>query len=335
MRILVLGAGALGGVIAGKLTAAGLTITALETNPAHAEVCRAPGITVDLPDGSVLVTPIDIVASVNDLTGHYDYGLITLKAPNVRVAVAPVVEVGAVSTFVSLGNGLIQEVIADLVGDRLLVGTVSWGATFLGAGHVRQTTIAPFAIGDPHGQLGIELERVLPVLAHVAPAHGTTNIDGQIWSKLLLNSSLSGLGTVAGALYRDVVASPVGRKLVIDTWSEGAAVAAAAGVHLDSVAGIEAGDLVVRGEDDYDRAGQVLNRLMESLGATKASMLQDLERGIETEVDVINGAVAREGRRLGVPTPFNDLIVEMIRHCQTGQLRPSMTHLTRCRPDDH
>lgn len=231
----------------------------------------------------------------------------------------------------SLGNGLIQDTIAGIVGrERLLVGTVSWGATFLGPGHVRQTTLAPFAIGEmvPGTDSG-RMDRLLEVLEHVAPAHATTRINGQIWAKLLLNSSLSGLGTVAGTDYAGVVASERGRRLALALWSEGLQVARALGETLDEVAGIDPYAIDLSSAGDPEVAGRTLDTLLESLGATKASMLQDLERGMTTEVEVINGAVVRAGARLGVPTPFNERVVEIVHSGEQGASSPDLANLAR------
>ena len=61
---------------------------------------------------------------------------------------------------------------------------------------------------------------------------------------------------------------------------------------------------------------------MQQAGATKASMLQDLERGVETEVDVINGGVVEKGREYGVKTPLNSSVVELVHAMERGERRP-------------
>jgi 2-dehydropantoate 2-reductase len=78
----------------------------------------------------------------------------------------------------------------------------------------------------------------------------------------------------------------------------------------------------VRSTADRKRAGEALEVAMEQAGATKASMLQDLERGLKTEVDVINGAVVRKGREHGVETPLNARVVELMHAIERGERRP-------------
>jgi 2-dehydropantoate 2-reductase len=94
---------------------------------------------------------------------------------------------------------------------------------------------------------------------------------------------------------------------------------------------VPAGSLVVRGPEDRERADEALEVAMRQAGATKASMLQDLERGIKTEVDVINGAVVDKGREYGVDTPLNARVVEMMHAMERGERRPGRDALEELR----
>jgi 2-dehydropantoate 2-reductase len=144
-----------------------------------------------------------------------------------------------------------------------------------------------------------------------------------IWTKLLVNSVFSGLGAVSGLVYEDVVADPAGREVALAMWREGYDVGVAQGLALDRVLGVPAEALVVRRPADRAGAEAALATAMERHGATKASMLQDLERGVATEVDVIDGAVVERGRAHGVPTPLHARVVELIHAAERGERRPS------------
>jgi 2-dehydropantoate 2-reductase len=233
------------------------------------------------------------------------------------------VERGLARTFVSLGNGLVQDRIAAIVGDdNLVVGTVEWGATNLGAGHLAQTTLAPFVIGEPEGSTKERTRLLAEVLETVAEVRITENISGQVWSKLLVNSAFSGLGAVSGLLYSEVVADPAGREAALAVWREGYDVGAAQGITMDEVLGVPADSLVTRGPEDRQRADEALEVAMGYAGATKASMLQDLEKGVKTEVDVINGGVVKRGRDYSVETPLNARVVKLMHAMERGERRP-------------
>ena len=164
----------------------------------------------------------------------------------------------------------------------------------------------------------------------VDEASVTQNIRGQVWSKLLVNSAFSGLGAVSGLLYREVVADPDGREAALAVWREGYDVGMAQKLELEDVLGVPAGSRRARprGQGASDEALEVA---MRQAGATKASMLQDLERGIKTEVDVINGAVVDKGGEYGVDTPLNARVVEMMHAMERGERRPGRDALEELR----
>jgi 2-dehydropantoate 2-reductase len=320
--VLVVGAGAIGGVTTAKMEGGVRRVTVLDTNEEHVEKMRDPGLLLD-DLGQERRVRLDAHSDPGDLEDPFDFALVTLKAPHLEAALGPLVERGLAQAFVSLGNGLVQDRIASIVGrENFLVGTVEWGATNLGAGHLARTTRAPFVIGEPDGETKDRTRLLADALETVADVRITENIGGQVWSKLLVNSAFSGLGAVSGLLYREVVADPAGKEAALAVWREGYDVGMAQGITLDKVLGVPAESLVVRGPEDRQKAGEALEVAMGYAGATKASMLQDLERGAKTEVDVINGSVVERGKEHGIETPFNERVVEIMHAMERGERRP-------------
>jgi 2-dehydropantoate 2-reductase len=283
---------------------------------------RGDGLLID-DLGEERRVQLDAHADPAGLDVPFDFALVTLKAPHLESALKPLLERGMAETFVSLGNGLVQERIAGIVGwERLIWGTVEWGSTNLGPGHLARTTRGPFIIGESDGSVRDRTRLLADALGTVDEARVTENIRGQVWSKLLVNSTFSGLGAVSGLLYREVVADPDGREVVLALWREGYDVGMAQGLELEEVLGVPAESLVVRDAGDRERAEDALEVAMKQAGATKASMLQDLERGIKTEVDVINGAVVEKGREYGLETPLNARVVDLMHAMERGERRP-------------
>jgi 2-dehydropantoate 2-reductase len=320
--VLVIGAGAIGGVAAAKMGGRVRRVSVLDANDEHVERMRDPGLLLD-ELGEERHVRLDAHADPSDLEGSFDFALVTLKAPHLESALGPLIERSLARTFVSLGNGLVQDRIAAIVGEEnLIVGTVEWGATNLGAGHLAQTTSAPFVIGEPDGGTKERTRLLAEVLGTVAEVRITGNISGQVWSKLLVNSAFSGLGAVSGLLYSEVVANPAGKDAALAVWREGYDVGVAQGITMDEVLGVPADSLVVRSSEDRQKADGALEVAMGYAGATKASMLQDLEKGVKTEVDVINGGVVRRGREYGVETPHNERVVDLMHAMERGERRP-------------
>ena len=241
--------------------------------------------------------------------------------PASREAFRPGRSVGTltgVETFVSLGNGLVQDRLADLVGEpHLIRGIVEWGATNKGPGHLAQTTEGPFVVGPRDART----ERLAEVLAPAGAVRIEAEIRSVIWAKLLVNSVFSGLGAVAGETYAEVVARPEGKDAALRMWREGYEVGTAQGLRPGKVLGVEASALAAGDE-------QALATAMRRHGATYASMLQDLKRGAPTEVDVIVGAVAAKGREHGIPTPLHDRVTALIHAAERGERTPSPEGLT-------
>ena len=319
--VLVVGAGAIGGVTAAKMTGGVRRVAVLDANQEHVERMWA-GLDLDVL-GEERRVELEAHADPSSLEDPFDFALVTLKAPHLEAALEPLAEGGLAEAYVSLCNGLVQERIAGIVGaENLVWGTVEWGSTNLEPGRLAQTTRAPFVIGEPDGRTRDRTRLLAEVLRAVEDVRLTENIRGQVWSKLLVNSSLSGLGAVSGLLYREVMDDPEGREVALVLWREGYEVGMVQGLTLEKVLGVEAGDLGLRGPEDRARVERAIEVAMGHAGATKASMLQDLERGLKTEVDVINGAVAGRGREYGVETPVNARVVELMHAMERGERRP-------------
>lgn len=326
-RVLIVGAGAIGGVTAAKLVRAGQQVVVLDANLEHTRLLRNPGLIIDEGETTSLVE-IDAVSDASELKGRFDFAFTMLKAPFIETALAPLVKSHLVDTYVSFGNGLVQQRVESVVGTlNLLIGIVEWGATNLGPGHVAKTTTAPFVIGEIDGSISSRLNFLGETLMGTAEVRISENIFGQVWSKLLLNSTFSGLGAVAGMVYSEVVAQPTGVDLALALWAEGYEVAIASGVVLDDVAGVHPERLIVTNPGDRSAALGALDELMARLGPTKASMLQDLERHARTEIDVINGGVVSQARVLGLPAPINQKIVDIVRQCEAQTRLPGPANL--------
>jgi 2-dehydropantoate 2-reductase len=317
--VLVVGGGAVGGVTAALMDGRVRRVAVLDANSRHAALMRDPGLELD-ELGSVRTVALETFSSPAELEGSFDFGLVTLKAGALDSALPPLR--GRADAFVAMGNGLVHERVGRLLGDeRVVAGTVELGATNVGPGRLRQTTRNPYVIGELDGTRSERIERLAEVLASTGSGvHITTNMRGQIWSKLLVNSTFSALGAVCGGLYRDVASTDAGRRAIVAVWSEGHAIGAAQGLELERVLGIEPAELA-------EGSQAAIDIVIDRAGDTEASMLQDLRRGLPTEVGVINGGVVERARALGRDAPLNARIVELVEGFGQGDGEPSPSFL--------
>jgi 2-dehydropantoate 2-reductase len=326
-RVLVVGGGAIGSVIAAHIRDRVAEVVVLDADAGLVRRVRSRGLVVEHAGGRRAVR-VTALADPAELRGRFDFALLTVKATAIDAALAPLVDADVADIYVSLGNGLVQDDVVAIAGcGRVVAGVVEWGATNLAPGHVARTTDGPFTLGR-EGTTTPQLERLADVLEHVAPVVLTSQVTAAVWGKLLANSTFSGMGAISGLAADELAAHDDGLVLVRALWREGYRVARAAGVEPVSVAGVDPRHVAAH---DPAVSAPAAARMLRRLGTSRSSMLQDLERGRRTEVDVINGGVVRTAERLGLRTPLNAAIVNRVHEIERAQALPSPAELDALR----
>ena len=219
---------------------------------------------------------------------------------------------GPETVVLSLQNGAGHEdILADIVGpERLLAGKTYAGGTQYGVGQVAVGTKGRDTfIGELDGTVSDRLRRIVATFnAAGLPAEVTSNILGTIWDKLLINVATGALSGVSGLTYRDLYATPEIEACALAAVQEGMDVASASGFLLSTK---EPRETWVKAAD-----GMPLE--------FKASILQSLEKGSISEVDFINGAVVRQGAKVGVATPINQTLVACIKGIERRMSLPDL-----------
>ncbi len=316
--MLVVGAGAIGGISAARMAREVRRVAVLDTNEEHVARMRDPGLIYE-EEGQEHTVALEAATEPDALPGEFDLALVAVKSPFHQAALEPLAQRGKARAYVSLGNGLIHDRMADIVGrDALLACLVEWGGTNAGPGRLIRDTVAPMVIGELDGAQRERTRLLARCLEAVGEVRVSDNIRGMIWSKLLVNSTFTGLSAVSGLRYGAVAEHPQGRQAALGIWSEGVAVGEREGLRLERVLEVDPPELV----EGSPTADDALRRMMAIAGNTKPSMLQDLEAGRATEVDVVCGGVAGRGREHGIPTPLNDRVVELVHSMERGERAP-------------
>jgi len=197
---------------------------------------------------------------------------------------------------VTLQNGVgNREILAEALGaERVGQGVTALGATLLGPGRVRHAGQGATVFGAAPDRAGMgalaELFRACGL-----PAELTDDLDALVWGKLVVNAGINALTALLRVPNGALADIPAARELLAEAVAEVVAVAAARGTPLPYANPLE----------------HVLG-IARATGANRSSMLQDAMRGSPTEIATINGAVVREGQRLGVPTPVNRLLTALV-----------------------
>lgn len=324
MRYAIYGAGSLGTVLGAYITKNGGEIDLINRNRAHVDALNQIGAHIT---GTVEMTVPVKAFTPDQMAGVYDVILLLTKQLHNHEVVTMLKDYLAKDgVIVTLQNGLPDPGIAEIVGSHRTMGcVVEWGATLESPGVVRLTS-APdslsFHMGKMAGITDQQYQTVKALLEKMCPVHEEENLLGARWSKLLINATFSGLGTVVGGRFGDVSENKDAQKVAIRCMKECIDVGRAAGVTFAPVQGKDITKLFYyKGALKRAFGILLLPIAMKKHRAIEPSMLQDLRNGKPCEVDAINGVVCAYGRKLGIPTPINDKIVEIIRKEQSGELK--------------
>ncbi|MDP4157205.1 MAG: ketopantoate reductase family protein [Bacillota bacterium] len=304
MKICVLGAGALGSTIGGTLAEAGQEVYLIDQWAEHVKAINTNGLI--LRDGTN-----DRVVKVNAQTscegiGPADLVIVLVKSFHTRNAIENASSIIGEDTLVmSLQNGLgNEETIAEVVGkERVIGGKTYVGGVLLGPGHVIAGTKGKITfIGEMSGEKTKRIQKVADTMTTCGLlTEVSDNITGMIWDKLLINVATGALCGITKLPYGDLYQLPEIRDCAFEAILEGINVA-------------KANDVVLSTEDPEDIWLKAAAGLPYEF---KTSMLQSLEKGQKTEIDYINGAVVRWGKKNNIATPVNKALVANVKGIET------------------
>jgi 2-dehydropantoate 2-reductase len=306
MKIAILGAGAMGCIYGARLSAIPQNqVVLVDVWKEHLESINREGILLE--EGGVLnaypnVRATDDPASAGtaDLVIVFVKSTITAEAIRNNLAL-----VGPETAVLTLQNGLgnIDALQNSVAPQNILAGTTAHGGTMLGPGKVRHAGTGKTFIGEISGEV---TPRVREIAALFNEAGLDTDVSdnalGLVWGKLLSNVGLNALTAITGLLNGQILDYPGTEELMTLAVLEAKAVADALGVKLA-----------------YDDPVEHTRALCKATAPNRSSMLQDVTAGRRTEIDMINGAIVREGRRFGIPTPINLALTDLIKTIEQKQ----------------
>jgi 2-dehydropantoate 2-reductase len=298
MRICVVGCGAVGSLFAANLaTLDDVEVWAFDLNRAHIDAINQSGL--QLVGAGEVHARLHATADAAEVPSC-DYGIVATKAMHAASAIEATAHAFRDGAVASVMNGVGNEETLARHVSRVIRGTTFPAGKLLEPGHIQwdvkgDTTFAPF---EPAPASMEEVERLADACTRGGmPAHAVADARPAQWRKVIFNASTNPIGALTGLTHGRVCERPDLRALVSGLVNEGKAVAAAQGIGLDADP-----------EDLIDHAAKP-----EVAYGHKASMLQDVEARRQTEIDFLNGGIARFGREVGVPTPLNDTITALIK----------------------
>jgi len=303
VRILILGAGAVGLPLAAKLSRVA-DVVAVTREP-YARAVSSQGLLISGAWGSETVR----FPCVSELTDKkdFDYILITSKSQDTEGICRQYKGLIGTSEVASLQNGIGNEETISRYTDRVIGGVVMTGFVRLGDREVHVTANAgPMQLGRFPEGLDAEVKGLADIMTSAGITVETSNrIIGKLWSKNLINCSLNPLSAITGVTY--------GKLKEPDSWHI-----------IDQIvreifAVVRAESITLQWGDPELYLEYLYGALIPVMAGHSSSMLQDILHGHLTEIDYLNGAVVTAGKRLGIATPYNACISDLIRFKESSK----------------
>lgn len=300
MRIAIIGCGAMGSIYAGLLAdEGGHEVYAIDKWGDHIDAINSKGLRVEGKSGdrTVKINATVDGADVSDV----DLVIVATKHDGVDDAANLALKVGKKSApILTIQNGLgSADRVAEIVGsDRIMMGVVGgFGASMKGPGHAHHNGMEFLRLGEMDGGMTGRLEQVAEAWrAGTFKVLTFDDIHKMVWEKLICNCTYSAVGALSGLTVGGMQDDPYAWSLSSSCALEAFNVAMAKGIKLD-----------------FDDPVTYVRAFGQKIPGARPSMLLDHMAGRKAEIENINGAIPREGGKLGVATPVNSTLVAALR----------------------
>jgi 2-dehydropantoate 2-reductase len=295
VRVAVLGCGAIGSLYAAHLARLpDVEVWAVDPWAEHVEAINEHGLRVS--GNADFVAPVHALTEASGLPAC-DFAIVATKALHTRPAVEAAAEALRDAAVVSVQNGIGNEDVIAEVLPHVMRGSIVTAGAVTEPGVVRydapgDSWFGPF---EPSPASAAEITRLAELLTRGGlRTHAMDDARGPQWTKVVFNAATSPLAALTGLTMGPLCTEPALRALVDSLVEEALAVCEAAGITL------------------LKQPSESFTEAIETAWGHKPSMLQDVLARRTTEIDVLNGGIADEGRRQGVPTPLHDAMVALV-----------------------
>ena len=289
----------MGSLFGGKLSLAGHDVVLYDVYREHVEKVVRDGLAIEDAATGAVTTSHPLASADPGAVEGSDVLVFFVKSTATETAAAQFAAFAGRNTIaLTLQNGLGNEgIIRRFFGpQRTAAGVTSQGATFLAPGRVRHAGKGPTHVAMSDGR-NEKLAALAEALVSAGfETHVEKDVAALVWSKLVINVGINALTAINGLPNGKLLECEEAKAVMADLVAEAVAVAEAGGVHIsfdDPLATV------------YDVAGKT--------GANRSSMLQDFDKGRETEIDFMNGAIVREAAAKGLGVPVNLTITRLIK----------------------
>lgn len=331
MRTVLIGMGCIGGTVATLAYEGGYKIDVVVNSEEKAEMLREEGFTLTGAKGDHKVK-MNTYNGVASLEGEYDICIIATKyqqMPDIAERMLPHLKKDAL--VVCMQNGILVRQLADIVGEDRAVGImIGFGATKLGVNAVEMTSLGEFYIGMLGARKPEKLEYLKELLSTCLPTKIDDNIEGRLYSKLIINSCINSLAGITGKPLGQLVDDRTACNVFLEITREAMRTAKKMGMKVPKYGKLlEYRMLMLMDNAVYNFICTMVVKMVSKAKYkdVRPSTLQSLEAGQKTEIDIMNGLISQYGRENGVPTPINDKLTQMIKEIENSERKICMENL--------
>ncbi|MFH0826306.1 MAG: 2-dehydropantoate 2-reductase [Candidatus Omnitrophota bacterium] len=298
MKIVIVGPGAMGSLFAAFLSKSKEDVWILDKSKERAAQIHQNGISLEGVSGNWHAA-VKATSEAKEI-GEADLVLVCVKSYDTKQAAVRLKPlVGENTSVLTLQNGIGNiEIIGEVVGsDKVIGGVTNEGATLLETGRIRHAGKGETVVGRIDGRIPVQLRSIREVFNKVGFATRISrDIKGLLWSKLIINAGINALTAITRLNNGRLVEFEGTRKVLRDAVTEAVRIAKRKRIKLI-----------------YDDPLAKVEAVCEATSGNVSSMLQDVLRKKRTEIDYINGVIVRQAQELGIPTPVNSALVDLVK----------------------
>jgi 2-dehydropantoate 2-reductase len=342
-RIVVLGAGAVGGYAGTHMAAAGHDVTLIDPWPEHVDYMKAHGMEIfgmtpqermSVKVNAMHITEVQNLAKQKPI----DVAVIAVKSYDTVWATTLIRQyLSASGCVVSMQNCINEERVAGVVGWGRVLGCIVTGGVgvdlyqpgHIRRGYAKRPDITSFYVGEPNGRITKRAGEIAEIFSSIDASKATDNLWGERWTKLCVNGMRNGVSAATGMGGNARDNHPAVRRICIQLGGEAVRIGQKLGYKLGKVGALPY-EMLAKAMEGDDASYKEIERLMTEGGAGQAersdyqrpSMAQDMEKGRRTEIEFMNGFIASEGARVGVAGPTHEMLTRQVLRVERGEIPP-------------
>jgi 2-dehydropantoate 2-reductase len=347
-KIVIVGAGAVGGYTGAHMAKAGEDVTFIDPWPEHVEKIKREGLLITHHQGEEPFTARPRALHLTEAQhlakeAPVDIAFICTKSYDTEWAALLVRQYLAPSGFVvSLQNCMNEATIAGIVGWGKVLGCIASHISvgLVEPGHVHRGGLkggaahTVYRTGEVHGRITPRATEVERLVALADSAKASDNLWGERWSKLVTNAMANGVSASTGLSGTEMAQNERVRRFQARLGSEAIRIGEALGYRLEEINHLPPEIIARAGEGDGTAMARYEDRLAtqpRGSAGQRPSMGQDMAKGRRTEIEYLNGFVVREGAKVGIAARANERLVDLVKKVERGELKQDPAHITELR----